>query len=120
MLIIQEDECVTQGVLRTPDKYTRSQTGNPVEVQQRFVYALATYLICAEKYSYFLAHDGYGIDNGKSRFWMKEIPEYSRPLGAPNGPAVKSEWTYTREFEYAWVNLDIQNEQAEIIWGTKK
>ena len=40
--------------------------------------------------------------------------------GAPNGPAVKSEWTYTREFEYAWVNLDIQNEQAEIIWGTKK
>jgi len=95
----------------------RSPVSGRAAVQQRFIYALATYLICAEKYSYFLAQDGYGVDNGKSRFWMQSIPEYSRPLGAPKGPAVKSGWTYTREFEYARVLLDIQNQQAEIIWG---
>ena len=47
---------------------------------------------------------------------MKEIPEYSRPLGAPKGLAVKSSWIYTRKFEHARVILDIQNEEADIIW----
>ena len=65
-----------------------------------------------------VASGGYGVDNGQNPLWMKRIPEYARPLGAPKGPSVKSDWIYTREFEHARVTLDIENEQAEIIWGT--
>ncbi len=85
-------------------------------VQERFTYSLALFLICAEKYSYFMASDGYGVDNGRSGLWMKEIPEYSRPLGAPNGPAVKDGYSYRREFKHASVRLDIENETASIVW----
>lgn len=88
-------------------------------VRQRFVYSLALYLICAEKYSYFMASDGYGVDGGNNLFWMKSIPEYSYPLGAPKGPAVKSGYTYTREFEQAGVFVDIKNESANIVWKDK-
>jgi len=95
----------------------RSKIDDTDALQQRFVYALATYLICAERYSYFLAHDGYGADGDGSQFWMKNRAEFSRPLGAPRGAAVKSGWKYSREFEHARVSLDIQNETAEIVWG---
>lgn len=84
--------------------------------RERFVYSLALFLICAEKYSYFMASDGYGVDSGNNLFWMKSIPEYSYRLGAPKGPAVKSGYTYTREFGRAGVFVDIKNESAKIVW----
>ena len=80
----------------------------------RFEYLLALFLTCAEKHSYFLAHDGYGAE--KSKVWMKRNPELERPLGAPKGPAVQDGYIYTREFAHAKVRLDIQNEVGEIIW----
>jgi hypothetical protein len=94
----------------------REQASSWDAVRQRFVYSLALYLICAEKYSYFMASDGYGVDSGSNLFWMKSIPEYSYPLGAPKGSAVKRGYTYIREFEHASVLIDVQKEQAEIIW----
>lgn len=95
---------------------SRSSMTSLAASRNRFTYALAVFLICAEKHSYFMASDGYGVDGGRSKLWMKEIPEYSRPLGHPKGPAVQSGWVYKREFEHARVRLDIRNEQAEIIW----
>jgi hypothetical protein len=95
---------------------SRSQITDLAAMQPRFKYALGIFLICAEKYSYFLAHDGYGVDGGRNRFWMQDFPEYSRALGPPKGPAIEAGWTYTREFEHAQVTLDIQNQQAQIIW----
>lgn len=93
----------------------RAKIADDTLLQRRLIYALATYLVCAEKYSYFLPHDGYGAD-GKNRTWMRDIPELTRPLGAPKGPAVKTEWIYAREFEHVRVTLDIQKESADIAW----
>jgi hypothetical protein len=95
---------------------SRIELSDAVTVQQRFTYALALFLICADEQSYFLPHDGYGVDRNRSQFWMKEMPEYSRPLGPPKAKAKKSGWIYTREFEHASVRLDIENEQAGIVW----
>ena len=81
---------------------------------KRFEYLLALFLTCAEKHSYFLAHDGYGAE--KSKVWMKRNPELERPLGDPKGPAVRDGYIYTREFAHAKVRLDIENEVGEIIW----
>jgi hypothetical protein len=81
---------------------------------KRFEYLLALFLICAEKHSYFLAHDGYGAE--QSEVWMKRPPELERPLGEPKGPAVQSGYIYTREFAHAKVRLDIQNEVGAITW----
>jgi hypothetical protein len=94
----------------------RAELGDAAGVQQRFTYALALFLVCADEHSYFLAHDGYGVDQGRNQLWMKEMPEYARPLGPPKAKAKKSGWIYTREFEHARVMLDIENEHAEISW----
>ncbi|MEN8774362.1 MAG: putative glycoside hydrolase [Akkermansiaceae bacterium] len=83
--------------------------------QDRFNYALALFLICAEKHSYFMFTDGYGVD-GRNDYWMKDFPEYSKPLGPPKGPATKKGQTYQRSFKHAEVSIDIEKETAIIIW----
>ena len=69
-----------------------------------------------EKYSYVYPHDGYDVNNNRSAVWLKRFPEYDKPLGPPKGPATQERYTYTREFEYASVFLDIENEEAKITW----
>ena len=87
---------------------------NEGDYTSRFRYLLAIFLICAEKNSYFLAHDGYL--STKSKVWMKRPPELDRPLGPPKGPAVKAGDVYTREFTHANVRLDLENKVGEIEW----
>jgi hypothetical protein len=96
---------------------SRSADFDLAAIRPRFEYALGIFLVIAEKYSYFLASGGYGVDDGQNLLWMKPFPEYARPLGPPRGPAIKSGWIYTRTFEHAQVRLDIENERAEIVWG---
>jgi hypothetical protein len=86
---------------------------------KRFEYLLALFLVCAEKHSYFLAHDSY-VANKKNKVWMKRPAEFDRPLGPPKGPAVQDGYTYTREFAHAKVRLNIENEVGEIEWLESK
>ena len=81
---------------------------------RRFQYLLALFLICAEKHSYFCAHDGYDVKN--STLWRMLRPEFERPLGAQKGPAVRAGYTYPREFEHAYVFVDIEQKHARIDW----
>ena len=92
----------------------RTGLKNDQASEHRFQYLLALFLICAEKHSYFLAHDGYDAKN--STQWRKPRPEFERPLGAPKGPAVRAGYTYTREFEHASVFVDIEQNNARIDW----
>ena len=85
------------------------------DAQSRFDYQLAIFLICAEKYSYFDLKDGY--DAKRSKTWLTRRADYDRPLGPPKGPAVRDGYTYTREFAHASVQLDIENETANIVWN---
>ena len=98
---------------------SRAKLKNIEEIRNRFDYSLALFLICAEKYSYFMAYDGYGVDNGESMMWMRDIPKYSYPLGAPKGPATQDGFTYQREFEHASVSLDLVSERGVIDWKKK-
>ena len=82
--------------------------------KHKFNYLLATFLVCAEKHSYFYARDGY--DAEKSNVWMKHPPEFARPLGAPKGPAVRKGYVYTRKFAHASVHLDLEAETGKIQW----
>lgn len=84
------------------------------QYNKRFEYLLALFLVCAEKHSYFLAHDGYSSE--KSKVWMNRPSEMERPLGPPQGPAVREGFLYTREFAHAKVRVDIENEVGEIEW----
>jgi hypothetical protein len=116
--------CGLGGNQQDADETPRSaaRNNNPVsnpqrrsgDVKSRFNYQLAIFLICAEKYSYFDLKDGY--DAKTSKTWMTHPADYDRPLGPPKGPAVRNGYTYTREFEYANVFLDIEQEEAEITW----
>ena len=90
------------------------RAGRARDPQSLFDYQLAIYLTCAEKYSYFYLKDGY--DAKKSNTWLTRRADYDRPLGPPRGPAIRNGYTYTREFEHASVQLDIENETASIVW----
>jgi hypothetical protein len=98
---------------------SRSSVSSPEDVRQRFIYSLALFLVCAEKQSYFMATNGYGVDDGSNPLWMNDFPEYAYPLGAPKGRAVKKGYTYRREFRHASVVVDIQTEKANIVWRKK-
>ena len=93
----------------------RKGLGKNADYSKRFNYLLALFLVCAEKHSYFLAHDSYVV-NKKNKVWMKRPAEFDRPLGPPKGPAVQDGYIYTREFAHAKVRLDIENEVGEIEW----
>lgn len=95
------------------DEIRKSLTGNEAATR-RFNYLLAIFLICAEKHSYFCAHDGY--DAKKSKVWMKHPSEFDRPLGAPQGPAVRAGYVYTRDFAHASIRLDLENQTGKIDW----
>jgi hypothetical protein len=106
--------------LQDADEAPRSAAGNNNrakrggDAQSRFDYQLAIFLTCAEKYSYFDLKDGY--DAKRSKTWLTRRSDYDRPLGPPKGPAVRDGYTYTREFAHASVQLDIENETANIVW----
>ena len=87
------------------------------EVMVRLEYCLAMFLICAEEYSYFLAHDGYAVDGNKSSVWLRRFPQYDKPLGPPKGPATMDGYIYAREFEYCSVLLDIENKTGNLEWN---
>ena len=98
---------------------SRASVSGSEDVRERFIYSLALFLICAEEQSYFMASNGYGVDDGRNPLWMNDFPEYAYPLGAPNGRAIKKGYTYRREFKHASVVVDIQTEKANIVWHKK-
>ncbi len=94
----------------------RSRATHESETQRRLNYCLALFLICAERHSYFLAHDGY--DAKKSSMWLQRPPEFDRPLGPPRGLARRQGYVYEREFEHASVWLDLEHEMAHVDWSS--
>jgi len=102
------------------DSGARQAKRAKLSLQDRLTYSLALFLICAEEHSYFMLSDGYGVDNGNSKLWMKELPEYSNPLGPPKGPATKNGYQYKRSFRHAEVTLDLEKVSASILWKPKK
>jgi alpha-L-fucosidase len=95
---------------------SRKKLARGANIQPRLEYCLAVFLICAEKYSYFLAHDGYSVNNNDSSVWLTRFPEYDKALGPPKGPAIQDGHTYTRDFKSASVFLDIEKREAKITW----
>jgi hypothetical protein len=93
----------------------RKGLGENEDYSKRLNYLLSLFLVCAEKHSYFLAHDGY-VANKKNKVWMTRPAEFDRPLGPPKGPAVQDGYIYTREFAHAKVRVDIESEVGEIEW----
>ena len=82
--------------------------------RKALLFPLAIFLICAEEHSYFRIHEGYSADEDDR--WMRWLPEYDRPLGLPRGPATKDGFRYSRKFQHATVQVDIQKQTASIQW----
>jgi hypothetical protein len=93
----------------------RKGLGENEDYSKRLNYLLSLFLVCAEKHSYFLAHDGFHAFK-KNKVWMTRPAEFDRPLGPPKGPAVQDGYIYTREFAHAKVRVDIESEVGEIEW----
>ena len=91
------------------------------QVQKRLDYLTAIFLTMAEKHSYFYPHDGYGVQldrsgKQKNRAWLHTFPLLKKRLGAPLGPAKRDGYVFTRQFKYCSVYLDVEAEEATLIW----
>lgn len=90
-------------------------------IQKRLDYLTAIFLVMAEKYSYFYPHDGFGVHTERkskkvNRTWMKNLPIFNKRLGEPKGPAKREGYIFTREFEYCSVHLNVETQEAKLMW----
>ena len=76
--------------------------------------SLAAYLIGASNYSYYACTKGWGFSDG----WSVWSPDYNRPLGAPLGPANRTQTGWRRKFvsgTEVWLDTLDQTPNA---WGS--
>jgi hypothetical protein len=107
------------------EKVPRTPAAVRLAVQQKIIQTLAPFLIVVEpnvffSYAwYYNLEDGYipcpsGIECGMPNTWF---PEFGRPLGPPDAPAVQNGTFWTRTFKHARVFVDLANRSAcKIDW----
>lgn len=80
--------------------------------RERITFPLACFLAAAEPDCYFCYTWGYRETDGTFDWY----PEFDRPLGPPQGEAIRSGWTYRRQFAHATVFVDLESRTATIDW----
>lgn len=99
----------------TNDAADPAAPGDVPGLYQNFEYKLAIFLIAAGPGSYLEYQADHKVTRDV-RLWAPDFPEFHKPLGPPKGPAVREGFTYTREFEYAGVRLDLSKREGHITW----
>ncbi|MCO1574340.1 putative glycoside hydrolase family 15 protein [Crossiella sp. SN42] len=84
----------------------------PLPLQAGITFPLACFLVAAGAHSYFRYGSGWRAEDGP----LEPFPELERPLGPPQGPAVRDGYTYTRTFEHAHVTVDLAAVTGRIAW----
>ena len=89
--------------------------GNCGCVGQALINDLATFLVCAKKYTYFNCNQGWSL-NASNYGWYQE---YGKPLGKPNQEnGVKVDDTYYRSFSTGTgVIFNVTSGQGRIFWS---
>lgn len=99
---------------------SRGRVDELAAMEDRVNYLIGLFLVCTERYSYLYLHDGYSADSRRgeyqSKVWLKQFPQYDRPLGAPLGPATRDGLVYTRRFEHVDVMVDLETKHATLEW----
>ncbi|TWT91240.1 putative glycoside hydrolase [Neorhodopirellula pilleata] len=87
----------------------------PQRSREKLEYALASYLIGAQPYSYFMYSWGWTLADGA----LVDYPELRKPLGPPTAAYHRTTpkgWEFTREFEHASVWVNTETRQSKITW----
>ena len=82
------------------------------KARKNIIYPLACFLVAAQPYSYFCYSWGYRDQHGS----LDSYPEFDKPLGKPEGDAIRNGWEFTRKFEHCKVWVDIEKKKATIDW----
>jgi len=80
--------------------------------RKNITFPLACFLVAAQPDSYFCYSWGYRERHGS----LVEYPELQRPLGPPQGDAVRDGWIYTRSFQHVDVWVDVSTKTAKLNW----
>ncbi|MHC4993878.1 MAG: putative glycoside hydrolase [Planctomycetota bacterium] len=80
--------------------------------RQNITFPLACFLVAAQEHAYFCYSWGYREGHGS----LSAYPEFQKPLGPPEGDAVKRGYEYTRVFERCRVWVNIETREAKIDW----
>jgi len=92
------------------EKMARSMDLLVDEAREKITFSLACFLITAQENSYFCYSWGYRELHGS----LADYPEFHKPLGLPQGDAVKDGWIYTRSFAQASVRVDLDAKTGHI------
>lgn len=79
---------------------------------KNITFPLAAFLVGAQENCYFVYNWGYRMDNG----CLEWYPELDKKLGKPLDDAKQTDWTLTRNFEYATVWVNLEKWEAKINW----
>jgi hypothetical protein len=82
------------------------------EARKDLLFPLACFLLAAEEHCYFCYSWGWNPEQGSLEWY----PEFDKSLGPPKGDAVRSDWTFRREFQHASVFVDIEKQVSKIEW----
>ena len=83
--------------------------------KERLDFYLSCYLIGAQPYSYFQYGWGWQLYDGS----LVDYPTLQKPLGSPLGAYNRTSpdrWEFTRLFENASVQVDLETRTGEILW----
>lgn len=75
-------------------------------------FPLAAFLVGAQENCYFIYNWGYRMEMGGLEWY----PELDKKLGRPLADATQSGWTFSRNFEYASVWVDLETKESKIDW----
>lgn len=91
---------------------TWTEEQRQAKAKEDIVFPLAAFLVAAGEYAYFCYSWGYEYSEGG----MIDYPEYNKKLGKPLDKAFKNGYCYSRDFEFASVEVDVENRTGKIVW----
>ena len=80
--------------------------------REDLLFPLACFLLAAERNCYFCYTWGWDPEDGVFEWY----PEFDKPLGPPQGNAVREGFTFRREFQRALVFVDMEKKVGKIDW----
>lgn len=104
-------------LLRNIDRNPNDARG----MEQAVGFSLATYLMYAEKYSYFWHFKSVDATSAQYAWLMDYYDQYQRPLGQPLGDSIRDGKVFSRSFERCDAYLDLAPESgaaslSRILW----
>ncbi|CAA6690028.1 MULTISPECIES: putative glycoside hydrolase [unclassified Lentimonas] len=119
--LIQEAAAKRKMIILRSGSHQETMKITSVEGQKRSMedhvdFKLGIFLAGAGEYSYYMYQDSVAGKDPQHIWSPSYIDQFQRPLGAPNGDAIRDGFNYSRSFKHADLWLDLVAEESQLLW----